>query len=59
MTSIGDLCLCGDLAAPGDELCAPCREDVRVARGELVAEITQLTAEHERKIIAEDERTAA
>lgn len=58
MTSIGDLCLCGDLAAPGDELCAPCREDVRVARGELVAEIAQLTAEHEAKICESDEVTA-
>ncbi len=57
MTSLGDLCLCGDLARPGFDLCGPCLEDVRVARAELAAEIAQITAEQEAKTIAQDEVT--
>lgn len=57
MTSLGDLCTCGDLASPGSDLCSPCLEDVRVARAELAAEIAHLTAENEARIIAADEVT--
>jgi hypothetical protein len=59
VTSLGDLCVCGDLASPGHELCGPCRQEAEVARAELVAEIAHLTAEEEAKIIDADEVAAA
>lgn len=55
MTSIGDLCPCGDLAAPGQDWCRGCLNDAAAARAVLQEEIALTTEQEEAKVIEQDE----
>ncbi len=57
MTSLGDLCACGDLARPGHDLCAGCIADRQAERTLTEKAAALLTAENEARIIAADEVT--
>ena len=52
MTSPGDLCVCGDIAVPGRDLCAGCLADALAERDRITAEARRLTVEHEAQVEA-------
>lgn len=54
MTALGDLCSCGDIAMPGDDLCAGCHSDFVALRAEVQREAAELTAAHEARVQAQD-----
>jgi hypothetical protein len=55
VTSLGDLCGCGDLAFPGHDKCGACLEDDRVERAIHDAKVAQITADHEAQTIDSEE----
>jgi len=54
MTSLGDLCACGDLALPGQDLCSGCLADRQVERAAVVRDVAVRTAEHEALVEAQE-----
>lgn len=54
MTSLGDLCVCGDLALPGQDWCAGCLADRQAERAQIEAEVAVRTAEHEAQVQAQE-----
>lgn len=54
MKSLGDICPCGDLALPGQDLCPGCLADLQAERAQFVADTAALTEAHEAAVQAED-----
>ena len=54
MTSLGDLCSCGDLALPGQELCAGCLADRQAERAHVEREAAERTEQHEARVEAQE-----
>lgn len=50
MTTPGDMCLCGDIAVPGRDVCAGCLADVLDERQLVSQEARRLTDAHEAEL---------
>jgi len=50
MTSLGDMCACGDIALPGRDLCGGCLADLQAERQRIADEARRLTAQHEAEL---------
>lgn len=58
---VSDLCAspyCADLALPGEDWCHDCLREMRLLRAEHAAEVARLTAEHEARVVEQDEAAA-
>lgn len=54
MTALGDLCVCGDLALPGHDLCSGCIADRQAERAEVEREAAERTEQHEARVEAQE-----
>lgn len=50
MTSLGDMCACGDIALPGRDLCSGCLADLQFERARIADEARRLTEAHEAEL---------
>lgn len=58
MTSLGDLCVCGDLALPGHEQCAGCLADRQAERAQVERRAVEVTEQHEAQVEAQEAAAA-
>lgn len=54
MTAAGDMCSCGDIALPGQELCAGCFADWQQRHDETGREAAWLTEQHEQIVTSQE-----
>lgn len=55
---VGDICLCGDIALPGQDMCAGCLADLQASRAQVDQSAREATAEHERRVLDQEEAAA-
>lgn len=55
---VGDVCVCGDIALPGQDMCAGCLADLQASRAQIDEQARAATEDHERRILDEEQAAA-